>query len=84
MKLEEAIEAFEGRRFDCWGNYGILRTLQKNDPSKKFTLKSSPNLNHLFQKCEKGTVQEYGQIEQTLSLIVIEDISAWINALFSN
>lgn len=64
-------------------NLEVLRTIQKNDPSKKFTLKSYPNLNHLFQECEKGTVQEYGKIDQTLSPIVLNDISEWIKALYS-
>lgn len=51
----------------------------KKDSLKQFTLKSYPDVNHLFQECKTGMVQEYAQIEQTLSPIVLKDISEWIN-----
>ena len=41
-------------------------------------MKECPRLNHLFQHCEKGTVTEYGEIEETLSVEVLEDVTAWI------
>lgn len=61
-------------------NLGALQNILDKDSSKQFTLKSYPNLNHLFQECKTGMVQEYGQIEQTISPQVLEDISGWINA----
>ncbi|WP_164905155.1 alpha/beta fold hydrolase [Aequorivita ciconiae] len=62
-------------------NFEALRDIAQKFPSKRFTLNSYPNLNHLFQECEKGTVQEYGQIEQTFSPAVLHDISEWINKI---
>ena len=64
-------------------NFEALRKIMKNDPSKNFTLKSYPHLNHLFQECKIGTVQEYSQIEQTISAEVLNDIANWITQLYS-
>lgn len=59
-------------------NFEVLETIQKNDPSKDITLKSYPNLNHLFQECKTGSTMEYSQIEQTLSPEILRDITEWI------
>jgi pimeloyl-ACP methyl ester carboxylesterase len=42
------------------------------------TIKQYPDLNHLFQHAETGLVSEYGQIEETISSDVLEDITQWI------
>ena len=42
------------------------------------TIKAYPYLNHLFQTCEKGTLAEYGQLEETISPEVLKDIAEWI------
>jgi len=36
------------------------------------------NLNHLFQECETGKIDEYKKIEQTFSPIALNEISTWI------
>ena len=36
-------------------------------------------LNHLFQQCNRGTVDEYAIIEQTISPQVLETILNWLN-----
>jgi fermentation-respiration switch protein FrsA (DUF1100 family) len=46
--------------------------------NKKVTTKIEPNLNHLFQECKTGSPGEYATIEQTFSLIALEEISKWI------
>ena len=56
---------------------GIKNSLSKGG-NKKVTLKVYPNLNHLFQECETGAVEEYGTIEQTFSPTVLTDIKDWI------
>ena len=43
--------------------------------NKNVTVKAYPNLNHLFQTCEKGTLAEYGQLEETISPEVLKDIT---------
>lgn len=59
-----------------------LEAIEKNlvqARSKKMI--SYPNLNHLFQTSNTGSAAEYGQIEETISPIVLKDIAEWINSL---
>ncbi|HIF39593.1 MAG TPA: hypothetical protein EYQ74_00670 [Planctomycetes bacterium] len=42
------------------------------------TTRAFPGLNHLFQHCETGLITEYGEIEETFSVEVLEVMSAWI------
>ena len=46
--------------------------------NKNVTVKELPNLNHLFQECETGSLTEYETIEQTLSPIALKEMSDWI------
>ncbi len=43
-----------------------------------YTTRAFPGLNHLFQHCETGLITEYGEIEETFSVEVLEVMSAWI------
>ena len=49
--------------------------------SKKNLIKEYPELNHLFQHCTTGIPTEYGQIEETISPEVLQDIANWIKGL---
>lgn len=49
--------------------------------SKRHLIKEYPFLNHLFQHCTTGLPTEYGQIEETISSEVLEDIARWIQSL---
>ena len=58
-----------------------LTAIQENiigNGNKNVTTKCYPNLNHLFQTCEKGTLAEYGQLEETINPEVLKDIAEWI------
>lgn len=44
-------------------------------------IKTYPGLNHLFQHCTTGNVNEYGNIEETISPELLTDIVTWINNL---
>ena len=44
-------------------------------------IKEYPGLNHLFQHCQTGMPAEYGEIEETFSEEVLQDILEWINNL---
>lgn len=46
--------------------------------NKNVTVKEFPNLNHLFQECITGLPNEYAEIEQTFSPIVLAEITKWI------
>lgn len=55
----------------------IKETLEKGG-NKDVTIKEYPNLNHLFQECETGSPNEYSVIEQTISPVVLKDITEWV------
>ncbi len=59
-------------------NLGAIAVALKKGGNTQFTTKALPNLNHLFQECDKGTVEEYGQIEQTFSPEALKIISEWL------
>ncbi|MCF6131450.1 alpha/beta hydrolase family protein [Flavobacterium wongokense] len=56
---------------------GIKASLEKAK-NKKFEIVEFPNLNHLFQEAKTGTVEEYGQLEQTIAPQVLDKMSSWI------
>lgn len=41
-----------------------------------------PSLNHLFQHCTTGETNEYGEIEETISPEVLDDITKFISKSF--
>ena len=49
--------------------------------SKKNLVKEYHGLNHLFQHSTTGFPAEYGQIEETISPEVLQDIAQWLNSL---
>lgn len=54
---------------------------QKLPANLQSRFKTYDGLNHLFQHCQTGLVAEYGQIEETISEEVLEDIITWIGSL---
>lgn len=56
---------------------GIRDALMRGG-NKNVTIKQFPNLNHLFQECETGSLTEYDKIEQTFAPIALSVISDWI------
>lgn len=50
--------------------------------NEKHLIKEYPRLNHLFQVAERGALDEYGEIEETLNEEVLKDIVAWLQTLF--
>ena len=47
--------------------------------NKNFKIVEFPGLNHLFQHIKNGTIQEYGQLEETFSPDVLKVMGDWIN-----
>lgn len=54
----------------------------ENSKNKNVFTKIYPDLNHLFQHCETGLVNEYSKIEETISPQVLLDIADWISDLY--
>jgi len=44
-----------------------------------YKIKTYPDLNHFFQHCETGYIDEIEAIEETISEEVLNDMSTWIN-----
>jgi uncharacterized protein len=59
-------------------NLSAIESSLKKSGNKDVTTKMYPNLNHLFQESKTGSPAEYPTIEQTFSLVVMEDFTNWI------
>jgi hypothetical protein len=42
------------------------------------TIVQFPNLNHLFQTAETGSISEYGRIEETVAPVALQTIGDWV------
>lgn len=55
--------------------------------NKDYTALTLPNLNHLFQTSTTGAINEYDQIDETVSPVALDTVSDWIlkhTIVFSN
>jgi len=59
-------------------NQNAIRNALIKGGNKNYKIEALENLNHLFQECETGKMDEYSKIEQTFSPIALEEISNWI------
>ena len=46
-------------------------------------VKEYPQLNHLFQNCQTGAVEEYRLLEETISIEVLNDLTKWILSIIN-
>lgn len=59
-----------------------LTAISRILPKKRQNLiKEYSGLNHLFQYCTTGRPDEYGTIEETISVEVMDDIASWIQTI---
>ncbi|ESU22771.1 hypothetical protein FEDK69T_20320 [Flavobacterium enshiense DK69] len=61
-------------------NLAAIKSALEKGGNKKVTTIEFPKLNHLFQECKTCSIQEYTEIEQTISPLVLEEMSKWIAA----
>ncbi|MBN1222510.1 MAG: alpha/beta hydrolase [Candidatus Aminicenantes bacterium] len=59
-------------------NLPAIRRALKSGGNKNFTVKELPDLNHLLQTAETGSISEYGKIEETMSPAALQIIGDWI------
>ncbi|HHV86854.1 MAG TPA: alpha/beta hydrolase [Petrimonas sp.] len=59
-------------------NLSAIKSALDKGRNHQYEIKTYPGLNHLFQECETGRIDEYGKIEETISPEVLSDITAWI------
>lgn len=59
-------------------NFPPLQKALEEAGNKHYTLKILPGLNHLFQTCKTGEVEECASIDETMSPAALDTITAWI------
>ena len=59
-------------------NLEAIRSVLENSGNVSVTIKEFPSMNHLFQECVTGNLEEYATIEETMSPIVLQVIEKWI------
>jgi pimeloyl-ACP methyl ester carboxylesterase len=65
-------------------NLPAIEKALKAGGNKDFTTKNFPGLNHLFQAAERGTVDEYATIEETVNTEVLTYVTDWIQQRIKN
>lgn len=60
-------------------NIEIVEKIVMETGKSNVVIKELKGLNHLFQECNTGLISEYGEIEQTISPLVLKEIANWIN-----
>lgn len=63
---------------DATVNQNAIRNALIKGNNKNYKIAELENLNHLFQECKTCDMNEYKEIEQTMSPIVLKEISNWI------
>jgi fermentation-respiration switch protein FrsA (DUF1100 family) len=59
-------------------NLSAIEDALKSGDNKNYTVKELPNLNHLFQTSQTGSLTEYAKIEETISPTALRVIGDWI------
>jgi uncharacterized protein len=50
--------------------------------NQTITLRTFPGLNHLFQRCNSCTIEEYGTLDETINPAVLEFMVRWVQLLY--
>lgn len=59
-------------------NLSAIKDALDKGGNKRVTIRSYKDLNHLFQESETGSPMEYSVIEQTISPVVLKEVTDWI------
>jgi pimeloyl-ACP methyl ester carboxylesterase len=60
-------------------NLPAIAAALKEGRTKNYDTKEIYGLNHLFQTCNKCTVAEYGELEETVSPVALQTITDWLD-----
>ncbi len=81
-KVECPVLALNGKKDTQVFYEDNIDALNKGLPSNKLNkVMALDDLNHLFQHCQTGAIQEYDTIEETISPKVLEIITQWIKEI---
>ncbi len=61
------------------GNLAGIKAALEKSKSKSYEVKELPELNHLMQTCITCTIDEYKQLEETISPLAINTIKDWLD-----
>ncbi len=75
-----AINGEQDIQVEVKANLEGINTALKKGKNRKYTLRSFPELNHLFQTCKKDT-DSYDSIDETFSPEALAFISNWIHSM---
>jgi pimeloyl-ACP methyl ester carboxylesterase len=64
-------------------NQNAIRNALIKGGNNNYKVVALENMNHLFQECTTGDMNEYKDIEQTMSPIALKEISNWILEIVS-
>ena len=73
-----AINGSKDTQVDPKLNFPAIRKAFENSGKKNFEIVLLDNLNHLFQNCETGALDEYQSIEETFDPNALKLVSDWI------
>ncbi len=62
-------------------NLPLIKSALKDAGNKNIVIKELPDLNHLFQTAQTGSVAEYATIEETFSPVAWDEMAAWIQKI---
>ncbi len=71
------------RQVNAKENLAAMELAFRESGNKQTTIKALPNLNHLFQTAKTGSGQEYGNVEETVSPIALEEVTKWLKSILA-
>ncbi len=63
-------------------NIEAIENILSKSGNKKYQSVEFPNMNHLFQVCNTGSLEEYQLIEETINPLVLDTILTWLKTQF--
>ena len=60
----------------------IIKNALQHAENKDVTIIATPKMNHWFQSCSTGAINEYGALQETISPIILKKIADWIRVRF--
>jgi len=76
-----AINGTNDKQVKAEPNLEAIRIGLTKAGNKHFDIVPLPGLNHMFQKAVTGSVQEYGELTETVNPAALTVVSNWINKL---
>lgn len=76
-----ALNGTKDLQVDAGQNLAAIKGILSKTRNRNFKCVKFKELNHLFQHCETGAVEEYANIEETLAPELMDEILGWLKAV---